>query len=256
MRVVMISKALVVGEYQRKLEELAKSPGIELTAIVPPGWQGRFDSSPLERAHTEGYEMVVAPTILNGQHHLHFYPTLNRLLHRVRPDILHMDEEPYNLATWHALRAGEAVGARCLFFTWQNLSRRYPWPFSYFERANYRRATHAIAGNGAAATVLRAKGYMGPVTVVPQLGIDPVVFCPSLDKGRANDGTGRVKASAKGREVVIGYAGRLVPEKGVDFYQVKDVPHGEVRARWYAVDGTPTDCAWLGINHVLRDRRP
>jgi len=30
----------------------------------------------------------------------------------------------------------------------------------------------------------------------------------------------------------------------------------EVRPRWYAVDGTPTDCAWLGIHHVLRDRRP
>ncbi len=30
----------------------------------------------------------------------------------------------------------------------------------------------------------------------------------------------------------------------------------EVRARWYAVDGTPTDCSYMGINHVLRDRRP
>jgi 5'-nucleotidase len=30
----------------------------------------------------------------------------------------------------------------------------------------------------------------------------------------------------------------------------------EVRPRWYAADGTPTDCAWLGIHHVLRDRRP
>ncbi len=30
----------------------------------------------------------------------------------------------------------------------------------------------------------------------------------------------------------------------------------EVRPRWYAVDGTPTDCSWIGINHVLRDRRP
>jgi 5'-nucleotidase len=30
----------------------------------------------------------------------------------------------------------------------------------------------------------------------------------------------------------------------------------EVGPRWYAVDGTPTDCAWLGINHVLKDRRP
>jgi 5'-nucleotidase len=30
----------------------------------------------------------------------------------------------------------------------------------------------------------------------------------------------------------------------------------EVRPRWYAVDGTPTDCSWLGIHHVLRGRRP
>jgi 5'-nucleotidase len=30
----------------------------------------------------------------------------------------------------------------------------------------------------------------------------------------------------------------------------------EVRPRWYAADGTPTDCAWLGIHHLLKDRRP
>src|SRR5512140_530579 len=30
----------------------------------------------------------------------------------------------------------------------------------------------------------------------------------------------------------------------------------EVRPGWYAVDGTPTDCSWLAIHHVLRDRRP
>ncbi len=30
----------------------------------------------------------------------------------------------------------------------------------------------------------------------------------------------------------------------------------EMRPGWYAVDGTPTDCSWLAIHHVLRDRRP
>jgi 5'-nucleotidase len=30
----------------------------------------------------------------------------------------------------------------------------------------------------------------------------------------------------------------------------------KVRERWFAVDGTPTDCSWLGIHHVLKDRRP
>lgn len=29
-----------------------------------------------------------------------------------------------------------------------------------------------------------------------------------------------------------------------------------VRERWYAVDGTPTDCSYLAINHILKDARP
>lgn len=30
----------------------------------------------------------------------------------------------------------------------------------------------------------------------------------------------------------------------------------EVRPRWYAVDGTPTDCSYVAINHILKGRRP
>ena len=30
----------------------------------------------------------------------------------------------------------------------------------------------------------------------------------------------------------------------------------EIRPNWYAVDGTPTDCAYLAINHILRGRKP
>jgi 5'-nucleotidase len=26
--------------------------------------------------------------------------------------------------------------------------------------------------------------------------------------------------------------------------------------RWYAVDGTPTDCSYLGVHHLMRERRP
>src|SRR5262245_27443890 len=40
-----------------------------------------------------------------------------------------------------------------------------------------------------------------------------------------------------GSETFFGYgrqtSGVEVPEKGVDFYHAKDVPHGEVRALWY-----------------------
>ncbi|MEN9800103.1 MAG: hypothetical protein RL653_3800 [Pseudomonadota bacterium] len=29
-----------------------------------------------------------------------------------------------------------------------------------------------------------------------------------------------------------------------------------VRERWYSVDGTPSDCSYLAINHLLRERKP
>ncbi len=133
----MVSKALVVGAYQRKVEELAQQADIALTVIVPPSWREGRNLERLDRAHTHGYALIVAPLAFNGQFHLHFYPTLGRLLQQLRPDLLHMDEEPYNLATWLALRQGQAVGARCLFFTWQNLIRRFPPPFDHFERASF-----------------------------------------------------------------------------------------------------------------------
>jgi glycosyltransferase involved in cell wall biosynthesis len=197
----MISKALVVGAYQRKLEELAALPDIELFAVVPPAWGDRRGTVKLERTYTPNYELLVTPLLFNGQYHLHFYPVIGRLLRRLRPDILHMDEEPYNLATWQVLQIGHALGVHSLFFTWQNLARRYPWPFAGFERANFHLAAHAIAGNQAAAGVLRAKGYSGPVSIIPQFGVDPELFGP---RPVAHEG------------YVIGYAGGLVPEKGVD----------------------------------------
>ncbi len=242
MRVVMVSKALVVGAYQRKLEELARLGEIELTAVVPPEWRDRRSHVKLERAHTTGYELVVAPLLFTGQYHLHFYPTLGAILKRTRPDIVHMDEEPYNLATWHGLRLAEAAGAQGIFFTWQNLNRRYPWPFRAFEAANYRRAAHVIAGNRTAVDVLTAKGYRGPVTVIPQFGVDPDIFHPAPAGAQhtsvAATRPERVEGRAEGRPFDtlrartsptdlphlqtapmpfhIGYAGSLIPEKGVD----------------------------------------
>lgn len=203
MRVVMISKALVVGAYQTKAEALAAQPDIELTVIVPRYWREGARRLPLERSHTQGYKLIVAPMLFNGSYHLHWYPTLTRLLRRLRPELCHIDEEPYNLATWLALRAARAAGARSLCFTWQNLNRRYPPPFRRFELDAYRHAAGMIAGNRDAAQVLEAKGFDGPLRVIPQFGVDPDLYRP---RGRSEGGY---------RPFTIGYAGRLVAEKGL-----------------------------------------
>ncbi len=53
LKVLMISKALVVGAYHAKLRELVRQ-GIDLTVVVPPAW----GSQTLETVPPDGYKAI------------------------------------------------------------------------------------------------------------------------------------------------------------------------------------------------------
>ena len=178
MRVLMISKACIVGIYQRKLEEIARL-GVELLVLVPPSWKDERGETKLERAYTQGYQLQVVPIALNGNFHLHYYPSVGEWVSKFRPHIVHIDEEPYNVAAWQALYHARQVGAKSLFFSWQNIERRYPPPFSWGEGWLLRNVDYALAGTESAAQVWRAKGYSGRMAVVPQFGVDVGAFHPT-----------------------------------------------------------------------------
>jgi glycosyltransferase involved in cell wall biosynthesis len=125
----------------------------------------------------------------------------------IKPDLVHIDEEPYNLATFLAIRQAGRVGARSLFFTWQNIGKRYPPPFGWFESYAYRHSSGAIAGMDSASIILKSKGYSKPVWVIPQFGVDPAVFYPRQ--------AARPKRRTVPRPALIGYVGRMVEEKGL-----------------------------------------
>jgi glycosyltransferase involved in cell wall biosynthesis len=156
---------------------------------------------PLERAYTEGYRLETLPIHRNGDFHLHFYTGLGEAMRRFRPQIVHIDEEAYNLAAWQALWHARRAGAKSLFFTWQNINREYPPPFNWGERWMLKHVDAAIAGTESAAGVLRAKGYTGEIDVIAQFGVDPDLFCPPT--------------VLPDRPFTIGCVARLVPEKGL-----------------------------------------
>ena len=201
MRVLMLSKACLVGIYQSKLEAVARQ-GADLTVLVPPSWKDERGEQVLERNHVEGYSLRAIPIRFNGIYHLHYYPTLAREFRQARPDIVHIDEEAYNLATWHALYLARRAGAKSLFFSWQNIHRVYPPPFRWGESWVLRQVDYALAGTDDVADVLRAKGYRGQLAVIPQFGTDSDLFQPA--------------GSRPGRPFTIGFVGRIVPQKGVD----------------------------------------
>jgi len=211
----MLSKALVVGAYQKKAEEIARFEDIDLTVVAPPVW----GDTPLEQAHTQGYNLVVSDIAFNGNFHLHYYPNLKQIVAQTQPDIIHIDEEPYNLATFQAMKLARKSGAKTLVFTWQNLKRRYPPPFSWMEKYVLRHTDALLVGNAGAAEVWPAKGYSGLMRQIPQFGVDPNIFYRHQRVKRVSKPGVVLRRSARRPSqptLSIGYVGRLVPEKGVD----------------------------------------
>ncbi|MCY4437600.1 MAG: glycosyltransferase family 4 protein [Chloroflexi bacterium] len=203
MRVLYISKALVVGTYQRKMEEIAKFPDVELRAIVPPYWREGEHRQVLERRYTSGYELVAEHMRFNGHYHAHYYPNLRRHLLEWRPDVVHVDEEPCNFATAHAIWHARRVGAKAIFFAWQNIYRVYPPPFYFFELFSLLKSHAAQAGTRQAQEVLRRKRFSYPSAVFPQFGVDAELFTPAPQPANRDE------------VFRIGFVGRLVPEKGI-----------------------------------------
>jgi len=149
--------------------------------------------------------MIVTPMTMNGNFHLHYYPRLGQIMREVQPDIVHIDEEPYNFATFHAMYLSQRQKARALFFTWQNLLRNYPPPFRQVELYNYRHASAVLAGNRDAADVLRRKGFSGSIHIIPQFGFDTEIYKRSEPRS----------PHVAGAPFTLGYLGRLVENKGL-----------------------------------------
>jgi glycosyltransferase involved in cell wall biosynthesis len=219
MKVLMLSKACIVGAYQKKLEEMAAIPGVDLTVVVPPSWDDPRDPTRLEKVHTKGYELMVTHIVFNGNYHLHFYPKLKQIVRRVQPDVFHIDEEPYNLATFLAMRLAQSVGAGTVVFSWQNLLRRYPPPFNLMERYVLDHTDALLVGNSESVKVWERKGYTGPIHLIPQFGVDPAIYYRHqrpTRQGRISIFKQRTARPPTQPALVIGYVGRLVEEKGLE----------------------------------------
>jgi glycosyltransferase involved in cell wall biosynthesis len=210
MRVALISKTFVADTAQRQLEWLARQPGIELALVTPRLWRaddGRM--LPFMPRYTMGYDVRKVPVRFPGHYHRYLFRHLGVTLHALRPDLVHIDEEPYNPAAFQVQRLARRMGIPAVLMAWQNVYCNYPPPFAWLECYNYQYAAHIIAGSEDAGEVLRRKGYRGPLSVFSAHGVDPTIYTPMprLRVPRLRDTSDHV---------VIGYVGRLVPEKGVD----------------------------------------
>lgn len=211
MKLLVVSHACVTATNQEFFAEVERQTGWSLTLVAPSTWAGEYGERHLERWPGFSGTLIPIPVWGSGNVPLHVYrSTFSRLLQDEDPDAIYMHHEPYAAATAQVYWANRrTVQAPIGFFTWQNLHKRYPFPFRYTEQMVYRQSTFAISGSESATAILRAKGYDGRLAVIPA-GIDP----SNATHGPVDPGVRHALGAAE-NDVLFGYLGRLVPEKGL-----------------------------------------
>lgn len=183
----------------RSRERIIAESGIDMTLVVPSFWP----EPNAELSITEGAFSVVEVSVTRpGDVNRHRYePTerLRDLIRDFRPQVLDIHEEPFSLAAHQWLRLVPS-DVPVVMYTAQNIDKRFPPPFTRYERLAHRRVAAFYPCSRQAAAVARGKGFEGHLEVLP-LGYDDSRFRPGTQS--SDDG-----------EVVLALVGRLVPEKG------------------------------------------
>lgn len=213
MKILLISHTCQSrSEGQPRPQALGALPDIELLLLTPDRWKhyGRWRRAqkPLNPTFDTMIGRVALPWLGPAQNYLHFYPALGRVLRRFQPDIIDVWEEPWSAVAAQTcfLRARVLPSAKVIIETEQNLNKTLPPPFETLRAYALRHADSVICRNHEAISVVRDKGYAGPLHVVPNC-VDAELFRP-LDREQC-----RAELGLNG--FVAGYVGRMVEDKGV-----------------------------------------
>jgi glycosyltransferase involved in cell wall biosynthesis len=205
MRVWVLSHAYAAAVNHDKLRALAALPDLDLTLLTPARWRSAFGVLEPPTAALP-YRMIRSRMFLDGHADVCVYRDGWRQLRAAKPDILHAEVEGWSVA---ALQSVAARVCPVVLFTWENHRGPRRRLARVIERFVLRAVAFVIAGSrGAGARVCRLGVPAERVAVFPQFGVDPARY--AAGDGRA------VRARLGGGRPVVGYVGRLAPEKGVD----------------------------------------
>ncbi len=204
MKIAVISHSAVVPLYREKFHLMARQD-LEVHLILPTGWPegSRWISAP-----GPGWEDGVMIHMLHGlglgRVGGFYLKGLVRLLKRLKPALIHVEEEPRSVVCWQAMQAVRGLNCLWLFFTWENALRTYRWPMAAINRKVMKKCRWAIAGNQEGKDVLAGRAFKGRCEVIPQYGVNPEVFKNSNERKTGHN------------PLRLAYCGRLLPEKGIE----------------------------------------
>jgi glycosyltransferase involved in cell wall biosynthesis len=225
-RLLVVSVAAINEPHRRAYDAVARVLGWDVHIGAPERIRFAPNNPPVvvaPRPDGARYELHALIHHFYEQSRLHWFSGLGRLIRRLRPDIVFVEYDPGCLTVLQAKMP--PVGQHVIALTVENMSRhRFRDMVTSARRGDVKGvARDALVGSllalGWRATdglacisteskrIFKSQGWKKPVEVMP-LGTDVQAFCPGDERQLRSD-------LGLDQAFVVGYFGRLVPEKGV-----------------------------------------
>jgi glycosyltransferase involved in cell wall biosynthesis len=205
LRVLFVGHTYVTGVAQPKLDALAATGQVNVGLLVPSQWpEHNFGWQLKLETPFPNIKVFPAHAWFAGRGGAYIIPPWEvwRALHDFRPEIIHVEQEVFSLSAFEMAVFARLFNLPLTIFCWENVDHPIGIVRKWTRQFVLSIARLIVAGNRGAETLLRGWGFHGPIEIMPQLGIDSTLFHPV--------------ENAAHETPIIGYVGRIVPQKGID----------------------------------------
>ena len=218
MKVLVISHSAIQPTYHRKFEGISKIAAASLPVIlrilVPDTWVENNQTIRFSRRHVSRNLSFYPGKVTFPGYGSRFFFTKGIVKHfrELRPDIIHLEEEPWSLCALQTviLRRILCPRSKLIFRTSLSIPAKLKFNsiVSLIEQIVFKESNYAFILSRRAGEILIQKGYRKGMKISPN-GVDTRMF-RKMDMSHLKQELGISK-----NEFVIGYVGRLMQMKGL-----------------------------------------
>ena len=215
MKILVIGHAYIAAINREKWKVLsARYPDAQIKVLIPKTWPAtlfNLAAGDLSKDKINNCEFISIKTFKSGNEVLYGYNffALSKILKAFKPDLIHVEQGDNAFSYFQAIILSKLFcrKAKFTFFTWvnwkQKRSLKYKLIWSFIERFNLKNSFGAFVGNDEAREILKEKGFVKPIKVLLQLGVNQKYFIPAKIINKNSD------------KKYLGFIGRIIKEKGV-----------------------------------------
>lgn len=196
---VFIGHSFIAPRQYEFAMEVARQK-VKTVVLCPVKWAHlKYELTEEEINEWGYYERIGLPSYGSTIYDYNFND-FTQIIESLKPDIIYSAGEPQSYISYKLTKLAKKIGSKIAIFTWENIFKLFPSPFSYFEKYNIENSDLIIAGNNEAKEIMQKKGVKKEkLFVLPHTGINTSKFKPlNINK-----------------DFTYLFVGRLVKEKGI-----------------------------------------